>query len=125
VGRRTIKRGAGARRIEVKDFRLAGEIRYIQRRAAEHDGRFVTVNSLVLFSTGTGDAWLLDPEDRRGCINPTMAWREAQGRGDQLVALRAFGGHGRLDMLALHGPAITGKGCFRQAGRPVLLPPSE
>jgi hypothetical protein len=32
-------------------------------RAAEHDGRFVTVGSLVLFSTDTGDAWLLDPED--------------------------------------------------------------
>ena len=44
--------------------RLAEEIKYIQRRAAEHDGRFVTVGSLVLFSTDTGDAWLLDPADR-------------------------------------------------------------
>ena len=34
-----------------------------QRRAAEHDGRFVTVGSLALFSTDTGNAWLLDPED--------------------------------------------------------------
>jgi hypothetical protein len=46
-----------------KDFHLAEEIRYIQRRAAEHDGRFVTIGSLALFSTETGDAWLLDPSD--------------------------------------------------------------
>ena len=46
-----------------KDFHLADEIRYIQRRAAEHDGRFVTVGPLALFSTETGDAWLLDVED--------------------------------------------------------------
>jgi hypothetical protein len=54
----------GKQEIDSKDFYLADEIRYIQRRAAEHDGRFVTVGPLVLFSTDTGDAWLLDPEDR-------------------------------------------------------------
>jgi len=42
---------------------LADEIRYIQRRAAAYDGRFVTVGLLALFSTDTGDAWLLDPAD--------------------------------------------------------------
>ncbi|HZW91609.1 MAG TPA: hypothetical protein VFF64_01435 [Candidatus Eremiobacteraceae bacterium] len=63
MGRKTIKRRLGNRHIEGKDFQLADEIRYIQRRAAEHDGRFVTVGSLALFSTYTGDAWLLDPED--------------------------------------------------------------
>ena len=62
MGRKTIKRGPGTRPSPGKDFRLAEEIRYIQRRAAEHDGRFVTVGSLALFSTDTGDAWLLDPE---------------------------------------------------------------
>jgi hypothetical protein len=46
-----------------KDFRLAEEIEYIQDRAAERDGRLVTVGPLVLFSTETGDAWLLDPAD--------------------------------------------------------------
>jgi hypothetical protein len=46
-----------------KDLRLAEEIEYIQSRAAEHDGRLVTVGPLVLFSTETGDAWLLDPAD--------------------------------------------------------------
>ena len=63
MGRRSIKRGPGKRHIDSQDFQLAEEIRYIQRRAAEHDGRFVTVGSLTWFSTDTGDAWLLDPED--------------------------------------------------------------
>lgn len=44
-------------------FRLADEIDYIQCRAAEHDGRFVTVGPLILLSTDTGDAWLLDPAE--------------------------------------------------------------
>ena len=43
-------------------LRLADEIRSIQRRAAARDGRVVTVDQLVLFSTETGDAWL-DPSD--------------------------------------------------------------
>ena len=63
VSRRSIKRGPGKRQVDGKDFHLAEEIRYIQRRAAEHDGRFVTIGSLTLFSTDTGDAWLLDPAD--------------------------------------------------------------
>src|SRR5258708_18373425 len=29
-------------------------------RATDHHGRFVTIGQLVLFSTETGDAWLLD-----------------------------------------------------------------
>ena len=39
-------------------------MRYIQRRAAHYDGRVVSVGQLILFSTETGDAWLLDPADR-------------------------------------------------------------
>jgi hypothetical protein len=62
VGRRTIKRRSGKTAVAGKDFRLA-EIDYIQSRAAERDGRLVTVGPLVLFSTETGDAWLLDPSD--------------------------------------------------------------
>ena len=50
--------------MEGKSFRLADEVRYIQRRAAAHDSRIVTIGQLVLFSTETGDAWLLDPADR-------------------------------------------------------------
>src|SRR5207244_7794032 len=63
-GRKPIRRGPGQRIVEGKSFRLADEVRYIQRRAADHDGRIVTVGQLVLFSTETGDAWLLDPADR-------------------------------------------------------------
>jgi hypothetical protein len=63
-GRKTIKRGPGKRLVEGKSFRLADEVRYIQRRAADHDGRIVTLGQLVLFSTETGDAWLLDSSDQ-------------------------------------------------------------
>jgi hypothetical protein len=63
-GRKTIKRGAGKRIVEGKSFRLADEVRYIQRRAADYDSRIVTIGQLILFSTKTGDAWLLDPADR-------------------------------------------------------------
>jgi len=49
--------------VDGKKFRLAGEVRYIQRRAADHDGRIVTIAQLILVSTETGDAWLLDPSE--------------------------------------------------------------
>ncbi len=49
--------------VDGKSFRLADEVHYIQRRAAEHDERIVTVGQLVFFSTETGDAWLLDTLD--------------------------------------------------------------
>ena len=47
-----------------KDFRLADEIGYIQDKAADHDLCMVTIGQLVLFSTETGDAWLLDVTDK-------------------------------------------------------------
>ena len=50
--------------VEGKSFRLADEVRYIQRRAADRHARVVTVGQLVLLSTETGDAWLLDPSDQ-------------------------------------------------------------
>jgi len=49
--------------VEGGSFRLADEVRRIQHRAAEHDGRIITIGQLVLFSTETGDAWLLDRTD--------------------------------------------------------------
>jgi len=39
-------------------------MRSIQMRAAERDGRIVSIGPLVVFSTETGDAWLLDPADQ-------------------------------------------------------------
>jgi len=50
--------------VDGKSFRLAGEVRYIQRRAADHTGRVISIGQLILFSTKTGDAWLLDPSDQ-------------------------------------------------------------
>ena len=59
-----MKRGWGKQSVEGKGFRLAEEVRYIQNKAAEHDGRVVTLGQLILFSTDTGDAWLLDVADQ-------------------------------------------------------------
>jgi hypothetical protein len=56
---------------------LAKEVRYIQKRAAQCDSRIVTIGPLVLFSTQSGDAWILDPADQ-------LATRLAQG-GDPLA----------------------------------------
>ena len=39
------------------------EVDYIVKRAARCDPRFVTLGQLLFFSTDTGDAWMLDPED--------------------------------------------------------------
>ena len=64
MNRKNIKRGPAKQWIEGKQFRLAQEIKSIQRRAAEYDARFVTVGPLVFFSTQTGDAWMLDPSDQ-------------------------------------------------------------
>ena len=64
MSRFRIKRGPGKRRIEGKDFRLSDEVRYIQRRAAQCDAPIVTIGPLLLFSTETGDAWMLDPSDQ-------------------------------------------------------------
>ena len=64
VDRRTNRFGAGKQWVEGKHFRLANEVRNIQSKAAEHDNRIVTIGQLVLFSTDTGDAWLLDVSDQ-------------------------------------------------------------
>jgi len=63
MGRFRIKRGPGKRQVPGKDLRLADEVRYIQRRATQSDCRIVRIGPLLLFSTETGDAWMLDPAD--------------------------------------------------------------
>src|SRR6201997_2148578 len=45
--RKPIRRGPGKRIVEGKSFRLADEVRYIQRRAADYDGRIVTIGQLI------------------------------------------------------------------------------
>jgi hypothetical protein len=47
--------------VDGKSFRLADEVRYIQQRAAARDSRIVSIGQLVLFSSESGDAWMLDP----------------------------------------------------------------
>lgn len=42
---------------------ISREINYIISRAVNSEARLVTLGALVLFSTETGDAWLLDSED--------------------------------------------------------------
>ncbi len=42
------------------------EIDYIMKRAKERDARKVRINELLLFSTVTGDAWILDTDDQLG-----------------------------------------------------------
>jgi hypothetical protein len=59
-----IRHGPARQRLPRQSFGLAEEIRSIQHRAAEHDGRIVSIGPLVLFSTNTGDAWILDPADQ-------------------------------------------------------------
>src|SRR5712672_2340641 len=60
---KSIKRGAGKRRVDGHSVRLHDEVRYITRRAAHHDGRIVTIGQLTLFSSETGDAWIIDRDD--------------------------------------------------------------
>lgn len=76
MGRRKVKNRTERRWLTGTRFRLADEVRYIQDRAAKHDGRIVTLGQLVLFSTASGDAWVLDPADH-------LATRLAQ-EGDPL-----------------------------------------
>jgi hypothetical protein len=64
MGRLRIKRGPGKQQMRGSDFRLADEVRYIQRCAARYDSRIVSIGLLLLFSTETGDAWMLARSSR-------------------------------------------------------------
>ena len=70
---RTFRRGSGKQRLQRENFRLTQEVRLIQHRAAEHDGRIVGLGPLVLFSTDTGDAWILDPADQLAHLHARLA----------------------------------------------------
>ena len=59
-GRRASKGGPGRCLLDGARFRLGDEVRTIQRRAADHDGRVVIIGQLTLSSSATGDAWLID-----------------------------------------------------------------
>ena len=51
------------RRQSRKEVSIKGEIDYIVRCAARHDACVVSLSPLIFFSTESGDAWVLDPED--------------------------------------------------------------
>ena len=57
-------REVASKQVPQKSLRIVKEIGRIQHRAAEHNGRIVNIGPLVLFSTLTGDAWILDPADQ-------------------------------------------------------------
>jgi hypothetical protein len=59
-----IRRAPASQQLSREHFRLAEEVRRIQHRAFEHDSRIVSIGPLLLFSTQTGDAWMLDPADQ-------------------------------------------------------------
>jgi hypothetical protein len=54
-------------RLSAESLHLAKEVRSIQRRAAEHTGRIVSIGPLLFFSTDSGDAWLLEPASQLAC----------------------------------------------------------
>ena len=111
VGRRTIKRRSPGQVADAKGFRLADEIGYIQDKAAEHDGRIVTIGQLILFSTDTGDAWLLDVTDQ-------LAARLARDGGPDPIYLEEtdtsfaieWNGHYRIEGPAfIYADRVTGR----------------
>ncbi len=56
--------GFASQRALQQRLNLAQQVRAIQHRAAEHAARIVSIGPLLLFSTATGDAWILDPADQ-------------------------------------------------------------
>src|ERR1700752_1799141 len=86
-----------------QDFRLADEVPYIQRQAAHQHGRIVTVGQLILFSTETGDAWLLDPADR-------LAARLARDGESEPIHIE------EADIT----PPLGWQGCYRIEGPPFV-----
>ncbi len=57
------KRQTEERVLSGEQINITREVNYIILQAQENSSRVVTLGSLVLFSTATGDAWILDPGD--------------------------------------------------------------
>ncbi len=62
-GRRAQGRGRADVDVRRVDVDIHREIQYITERAQAGDARLVALGNLLLFSTESQDAWLLDPED--------------------------------------------------------------
>jgi hypothetical protein len=50
--------------LEPGEMSVLKEVRYIVQRALAGEARIVTIGELFLFSTPSGDAWLLDTDDQ-------------------------------------------------------------
>ncbi len=50
-------------RRSTREMSVNNEAKYIVQLARKHDARIVTLGMLILFSTESGDAWMLDPTD--------------------------------------------------------------
>lgn len=57
-------KGRNHRLVSRDEVSINREADYIIKKAQAHDSRVVGLGRLVFFSTQTGDAWVLDPEDR-------------------------------------------------------------
>lgn len=68
-GRGSVRRD----RAERAELQVRREADYIVERALRGEGRVVSIGPLVLFSTATGDAWMLDPADGLARAWPGMA----------------------------------------------------
>ncbi len=55
--------GISVRRVAKAGLSITDEVRYVIGRAAARDARVVILGQVAFFSTDTGDAWMLDPED--------------------------------------------------------------
>ena len=101
--------------VEGGRFRLADEVRYIQRRAAEHDGRIVAVGQLVLFSTATVIRGCSTARICSPCGSPAMAKVEPVHIEDTGTAFTiGWTGRYRID-----GPAFVYSD--RESGRVVTI----
>ena len=59
-----VRESIAARAVEARHPSDAAEIANIRRDARKSRGTIVMFGSFILFSTETGDAWLLDPSDK-------------------------------------------------------------
>src|SRR6266851_8119410 len=91
MGWRTIKRGAEKQWVEGRTFRLADEVRYLQRRAAQRQSRIVTHRPVGAFLHRN---WrrLVTGSLRSTCRAPGPGWRSAIGgdRGDRNQLYRSL-----------------------------------
>jgi hypothetical protein len=64
VARRKLKLVKGKQKVKSETFCFMDIIRDMQQRAAEHDPWIRILRGLVLFSSESGDAWILDTDDQ-------------------------------------------------------------